>query len=311
MADDRGQKQVQVEEQGSFPGLGQKGQRARITLQASRSWAGSRLDTFLAQEAGLGGLRLVRGKWRQLVVQVNGLPGTKGHRLQTGDRISYLPWPASEQALQCSKELREKVQIVCKGQEYLALYKPAGVHSSSPGLRGGPGLEDILGDILPGKRPLLLNRLDRDTSGLILMAASNRDQERYQRLQDQGRVQKSYLALAQGRIAEELCLDQALDTARRRKVRILEGQKAEPLRRTHVWPLAFLPGAGLSLVRVRILKGARHQIRAHLAHAGHPVYGEQLYAATASGSRLFLHHYRITMPGFQASCLPDWKLGAG
>jgi 23S rRNA pseudouridine1911/1915/1917 synthase len=282
-------------------------EQERLTLQVSKSWSGSRLDSFLAKEAGLGGLRLVRGKWRQLAVQVNGLPGTKGYRLQAGDRISYLALPASDQARLFAEGLREKVEVICQGQEYQALYKPAGLHTSSPGLQGEPGLEDLLGDIFPGQRPLLLNRLDRDTSGLILLAAGMQARERYQLLQEQGLVHKYYLALAQGRVLEEMCLDQALDTARRPKVRVLEAQKAEPLRWTYVWPLAYLPGRGLSLVRVKIQKGARHQIRAHLAHAGHPVCGEQQYAAV-SGSRLFLHHYRLEMPGFQASCLPGWRL---
>lgn len=279
----------------------------KVVLQVSKDCSGSRLDSFLAREAGLGSLRLVRGRWGDLQVRVNRFKGAKGQRLNADDLVSYCPLQRTDTEQRPARELQAQVQVVARSNEYLALFKPAGMHTQSPGLRGKPGLEDMLGDILPAQTPLLLNRLDRDTSGLILLAADTRARKRYQEFQEQGKAEKRYLALVQGRITGELCLQQPLDTAHRRKVQVLEG-RAKALRWTYVQPLACLPGAGLSLVRIIIQKGARHQIRAHLAYCGHPVHGDQLYAGKTLACRLFLHHYYVSLPGFQASCLPGWRL---
>ena len=67
-----------------------------------------------------------------------------------------------------------------------------------------------------------------------------------------------------------------------------------------------------TLVRVTILRGARHQIRAHLAHAGFPILGDPLYgkqAGTPCVVRMYLHHARVTLPGFTASVMPGWGVG--
>ncbi|MFW6178126.1 MAG: pseudouridine synthase [Desulfohalobiaceae bacterium] len=280
----------------------------RLVLRVPEDWSGSRLDRFLAQVAELGSLRRVRGRWQELQVQVNGLQGVKGRRLCAGDQVSYLGLQMAGPASKPASDLQEQVQVVARRGGYLALFKPSGLHTQSPGLRGEPGLEDMLEDLLPGQSPLLLNRLDRDTSGLILLAEDNKAREAYQELQEQGRVQKRYLALVRGRMETRLCLQQALDTAHRRKVRVREGKRAAALRWSYVLPMAFLPGTGLSLVRITILKGARHQIRAHLAHAGHPVLGDRIYSETDLDRGMFLHHYRISLPGFEVCCLPGWRL---
>jgi hypothetical protein len=65
-----------------------------------------------------------------------------------------------------------------------------------------------------------------------------------------------------------------------------------------------------SLLELTILRGARHQIRAHLADAGFPIVGDSLYGLESSdrAERMFLHHFEITLPGFEARWMPDWDL---
>ena len=280
----------------------------RKHLQVPGEWSGGRLDSFLAQSASLGSLRFVRSNWPELQVMVNGCQAVKGRRLKVGDQVSYLLSCAEPAQPVCSAAIQARISLVQENQSFKALFKPRGLHTQSQGTRGGPSLEDCLPELFPDCRPFMLNRLDRDTSGLVLLAADQRSRDRYLLFQDQGLVCKYYLALVRGRLKQELQLQQALDTARRNKVRVLKGQQGHPLRQTRVQPLAFLPARDLSLVRVKICKGARHQIRAHLAQAGHPVYGDSKYADYAAQSSLYLHHYRISLPGFCAVYLPGWSL---
>jgi 23S rRNA pseudouridine1911/1915/1917 synthase len=100
-----------------------------------------------------------------------------------------------------------------------------------------------------------------------------------------------------------------LDTLKRKKVKVLDKEIEDFLRFTWIYPLRFFPARNQTLVKVRILKGQRHQIRAHLSSLGHPIVGDPLYGppVAKSDARMYLHHYKISMPGFQAYKLPDWK----
>ena len=103
--------------------------------------------------------------------------------------------------------------------------------------------------------------------------------------------------------------------------RVLAEMAEHPDHRRHtlIVPLAHLapdrlrdiaePAGEATLAGCLILKGARHQIRAHAASLGHPLLGDARYGAEgrpAAEERFFLHHGRIELPGFAASCLPDW-----
>ena len=66
----------------------------------------------------------------------------------------------------------------------------------------------------------------------------------------------------------------------------------------------------LSLLELTILRGARHQIRAHLADAGFPIVGDAQYGleSTSRAGRMYLHHFSIALPGFRAEAAPDWRI---
>lgn len=281
---------------------------ARMYLDVPREWSGNRLDKFLARAISKQGLRFVRFKWQDLQVRVNEIQANKGCTVYAGDSVSFEPLGEQNIDSLPAACLRAKVRLVHKDRDFAAIYKPCGLHTESPGLRGQPSLQAMLGQILPDKDYLLLNRLDLETSGLVLLASTQEAKKKYLSLQEQGLVSKQYLALVHGQVQASLYLDQGLDTARRRKVRILRHNSADSLRRTRARLIVFLPGSGLSLLWITILKGARHQIRAHLAYAGHPIYGDQLYGAARPGAKLFLHHFRVSLPEFSAACLPGWSL---
>jgi len=114
-------------------------------------------------------------------------------------------------------------------------------------------------------------------------------------------VFKWYLALAHGDV-DSLKLDGVIRDDRRRVVRVTD-ETDTPLRHTLVRGIRRV--GENTLVLALIFKGRRHQIRAHMAHAGHALVGDGVYGAGEQGG-LFLHHWRVDMPGFTASCLPGW-----
>ena len=127
-------------------------------------------------------------------------------------------------------------------------------------------------------------------------------------------VRKRYLALVHGRLDAPLALTRALDTADRKKTRVTPETTPDATRHTLVEPIRSVdgPAGEAALVRATIQRGARHQIRAHLAAAGFPLMGEWLYPSPLAGkpgARLYLHHAKVEFPGFSALDMPGWNLG--
>jgi len=157
---------------------------------------------------------------------------------------------------------------------------------------------DLLRDLFRARGlsddPRLLHRLDRDTSGLVCVPKEATAHQRLERALRGGRFEKGYLALVHGRMPSDGLIDAPLgrDSADRRRVCVrADGQQART-RCTAVrrWP-------DFTLLRVLPETGRTHQIRVHLAHAGHPIVGDAVYgSASAACGRLFLHADRLAFP---------------
>lgn len=197
------------------------------------------------------------------------------------------------------------VPVVLAGPDYAALAKPGGLHSVALGAGGGESVEALLPGIFPGRPAWLLSRLDNLTSGLLPVAFAAAAATRWRELEAAGAVAKTYLAVVHGRVDGPVRLARALDTHDRATTRVLARDSDDPLRQTFVEPVDEL--AGLTLVRCGIAKGARHQIRAHLAGAGHPLVGDPRYGR-GEGARLFLHCAAIRSPVLTVSLAPPWTL---
>jgi 23S rRNA pseudouridine1911/1915/1917 synthase len=175
--------------------------------------------------------------------------------------------------------------------------KPAGlVVHRAPG-HSHETLVDVLGDLLGGgepDRPGIVHRLDRGTSGLMLVA---REQEAHRRLAamiKRRAVERSYLALVEGRPRSRSgTIDAPLGRDHRAPERRAVRGRGARSARTHFRVLEILPAD--SLLEARLETGRTHQIRAHLAAIGNPVAGDPLYGtAERHGlSRQFLHSARL------------------
>ena len=224
-------------------------------------------------------------------------------------------------------------------------YKPAGLHTAS--LVGGTAasLEEMLPQLLSSAAeraegdgfadaaarpcPQLLQRLDHGTSGLVCGAFSPEAADDFRRLEVAGHCEKRYVALLAGRLEEDFTVRRALRTDKRNKSRVLECDTGRS-RWTEFVPLYYFDGpelnlpvfdensqfhrVGLTLAGCRIRRGARHQIRAHAASFGHPLWNDPLYgfasddedSGAAAASTFFLHHGCLTLPGATCIVPPPW-----
>lgn len=273
---------------------------------------GQRLDRALEELVPGIGLRGRRRLCEIGRVLLNGRAGAPGVRVRAGQEVRLLEAETSHSS--------PGVTVVARSADYAVLSKPAGLHSAA--LSGGEGVsaEAALPELFPGepaaRAPLLCNRLDRGTSGLLLVAFGEDALLAFRRAEDAGQARKTYLAVVHSAPGDappqRMTLSWPLDTDSRRRTRVLDGGEAcDSLRSTEIMRLCPA-GEGLWLVAARIWKGARHQIRAHLAHAGLPILGDGLYGAVdtegAGGGTLHLHHFRLEIPGFEAETPPPWPL---
>ncbi|MCH8026334.1 MAG: RluA family pseudouridine synthase [Chloroflexi bacterium] len=261
---------------------------------------GERLDLFIVRRLS----ELTRSRVRKLIdegaVSINGeTPRKAGVKLAAGQwvRVSVPP-PRPPTLLPEPMPL----SIVYEDGDLLVIDKPAGLavhpspgHSSHTLVHGVlahcPDLSGIGGEGRPG----IVHRLDKDTSGLIIVAKNDAAHVSLARQLKERKVEKTYLALVEGRIEPaEGIIDAPIgrDPRHRKRMAVVErGREA----RTRYRLLREV--AGRSLVEVRPKTGRTHQIRVHLASIGFPICGDALYGRAASLpaglTRQFLHAHRL------------------
>lgn len=181
----------------------------------------------------------------------------------------------------------------------LVIDKPAGlpVHA---GPNGGPTVEAALGALrfgLPAP-PALAHRLDRDTSGCLVLGRHRRATARLGELFASGRVRKTYLAVLDGAPpADEGEIDAPL--GRRSADRRSWWMKVDPAGQPSLTRWRVLGRAdGLAAVELRPLTGRTHQLRVHTAHLGCPIVGDAVYGAREGAPRrpMHLHAWRVAVP---------------
>jgi 23S rRNA pseudouridine1911/1915/1917 synthase len=250
--------------------------------------AGERLDVFLARSAGS------RAAAQRLIaagrVQVDGEPRAKRHTVAAGERVTIAP--ADEAPAPAVPAARYAVAY--EDEHVLVIDKPAGVvvHPAQ-GHEQGTLAQALAGRAAGGEDPLragIVHRLDRDTSGLLVVA---RTEAAHAALKEQMRrreITREYVALVEGRPgARAGTIDAPLGRDRRVRTRVsTETDEPRPAV-THFEVERPLPG--FTLLRVRLETGRTHQIRAHLRAIGHPVAGDREYgrAGLLGLDRQFLH----------------------
>lgn len=144
-------------------------------------------------------------------------------------------------------------------------------------------------------RPGIVHRLDKETSGILLLAKDNRSLIRLQKQFKKRRVQKTYLALVQGHMRyQNGTLDYPLIRSRRDRTKFAVAKFDDEQSRSAITEYtSVIKFSRTSLVRVHPKTGRTHQIRVHLSHYGTPVLGDKLYGKVLNFPRLALHAYKI------------------
>lgn len=264
-----------------------------VPVDASR--AGQRLDNFLMGQLKGAPRSLVYKIVRSGQVRVNGGRVRPDTRLEAGDEVRIPPVRLDEPQDRGApaKGLLDAMaaSIVFEDARLLAINKPSGV-ASHGGSGIGFGVIETLRALRPGEALELVHRLDRDTSGLMLVARKRSALRELQALLREdpragaAPVRKRYLALLAGRMPDGvMSVDAPLHVGLRQG-----GERHVQVRADGKPSLSHFRAlerrGGHSYCEVRIETGRTHQIRAHAAHIGHPVAGDAKYGDAAVNQRL-------------------------
>jgi 23S rRNA pseudouridine1911/1915/1917 synthase len=253
----------------------------QVALSIGAEDEGLRLDQLLAQKLASFSRARVQ-KWiRSGLVRVNDQERPANYRVRAGDRLTcsppeVQPWHLAPEAI--------PLEILYEDEDLVVLNKPAGltVHPGA-GQRHGtlvnallhhcPNLQGI-GDV---QRPGLVHRLDKDTSGVMVVAKTEYAHQFFLKQFKDRQVDKKYLALVWGRMTEsrgEIRTNIGRHPTQRHKMTVTGRGGREAATSWH--RLEEYPGP-LSLLELTLHTGRTHQIRVHLTSGGHPVVGDKVY----------------------------------
>lgn len=266
-----------------------------ISFATTANDAGRRLDLYLQSQLTAFSRARIQDWIKSGRVLVNGAPQKASTLLRGGERIEVSP--AGLAPLTAEPE-DLPIEILYEDPSVIAVNKPAGltVHAGA-GAHSGTlvnrlvhhfgSLSQLGGELRPG----IVHRLDKGTSGVLLVARTDAAHRALAEQFSSRTVEKTYLALAEGRIASDsgrITLPVTRDPVRRTRMTARLNRGREALTDYRV----LQRFDRFTYLEIRIGTGRTHQIRAHLAAIGHPVAGDRLYGAKA-GPRIFLHAWRI------------------
>ena len=283
------------------------------TLTVDSAPGRMRLDVFVAAELGAEFSRSQAARMiRAGLVRLNGAPARAADVVRAGDRVeirspeSQNPSAMPEAATSAGRTAAPAIEVLYADDEIVVVNKPAGmtVHPA-PGHPAGTLVDALLARFPemaamaePGgvMRPGIVHRLDKDTSGVMVVARTPFARMELARQFKQRTVSKIYLAVVRGLVARErfsIARPVGRHPVERKRMSVNSRHGREAV--SAVCVLARMPAAGAdaTLVGVRPLTGRTHQIRVHLASIGHPCLGDPLYGgrqlATFPFDRQALH----------------------
>lgn len=283
-------------------------------VEVDSSAAGQRIDNFLIGLLKTAPRSLVYRLLRTGQVRVNKSRARPKLKLSAGDvvRIPPVTLTAASTVHLPSDALQAFEQaVVAEDDHWVFINKPVGlaVHAGT-GVRFG--IIDLAHRVFNDKQISLVHRLDRDTSGCLVLAKRRESAVHFQRCLKDGLVKKRYTALLAGRVGADFT-----ETAPLKKNQPQDGERMVVVDTASGKPavsrfMVTSNGDVCSLVDVEIETGRTHQIRVHAAHRGHPIIGDGRYGnrhlnrklAEFVGRRMYLHAAEISFPAIDGKSTP-------
>ncbi len=279
--------------------------------------AGERLDAWLVQNFSETSRSAFQKQIKEGAILVNGKK-PKAHYAMKEHDVVEIAKAASKASLKAMKPEIPAVRVVDETDDYLVIDKPSGLLVHPAPSQKTSTLVDFLVAHAPQikkvgdakERPGIVHRLDREASGLMVVAKTKKAFAHLKKQFQDHEIKKEYLALVYGKPSKDFDL---IDTPIGRKkgkgrmsarAAAMEGDKEA---RTHYDVLERFPQA--TLMKVRTETGRMHQVRVHMKSIGHPLVGDDLYAATKHETtslrnlRLFLHAATLGFKDLQG----EWR----
>lgn len=278
-----------------------------------------KVTKLILPQFGLRACRRIICEKKLLLNNKHVRPGTHVH---AGDQIDICIDVTEDNVL------FDQPHIIYEDDDFYCIHKPSHLHSVTLKGKFNRSLEtfiDSLCNISKDNELFMLQRLDYGTSGIITIAKSEYSLKQFRKAEKENKCRKFYLAILEGKLEFQNIVRSALDVCNRKKTLLLASTSENCGRWTKIFPLVnfgkdiaikilsatnkkldLQDGQELTLAGCEIMRGARHQIRAHAASIGHPLFGDGLYGQ--SGDDFFLHHGAIITPYFKLVSPPTWHL---
>ncbi|MDO8986623.1 MAG: RluA family pseudouridine synthase [Coriobacteriia bacterium] len=272
--------------------------------------AGDRIDKLLGTLEFLPSRSAAAKLLEEDFVRVNGTIVTKRYAVRSGDRITVEvpPWDRGDlepEDIPLDIRYEDEDMIVLSKQAGLVVH-PAQGHWTGTLVHALLAHSDKLGTLAGEDRPGIVHRLDKDTTGLMMVAKNDHSQAALSEAIKIRSIDRRYVTLVHGYIAPDTGLIDApiaRDSRDRMRMAVSDHEAAKQAVTTFRVLERFMAGArddGYTLVECKLYTGRTHQIRVHMAYIKHPVVGDQVYGkrnmkADRGLERQFLHAYRLEL----------------
>ncbi|HSG60546.1 MAG TPA: 23S rRNA pseudouridine(955/2504/2580) synthase RluC [Pseudomonadales bacterium] len=277
-------------------------------IEIGEERAGQRLDNFLLAELGRPPKSVIYKMIRKGEVRINKGRCKPENKLALGDVVRIPPFdvPEADAPVSIGNRLLDTIResIIYDCAEFMVINKPSGL-----AVHGGSGLSfgliEALRQIFPDNKQMeLVHRLDRDTSGCIVVAKKRAALREFHRMLREGEMDKRYWALVEGRWPNR----KKMVSAPLKKNELRSGERVvrvSPEGKESLTEFAVLRRfSDSTLVEAKPITGRTHQIRVHAQYAGHPLIGDDKYGTDQVNQsfknrgigRLFLHAQSLSFP---------------
>ncbi len=243
--------------------------------------AGIRADVLLSELENSFSRSYIKKWFKDGEIKVNSKVIKASHILKENDVFEYIVPEKENLELEATKE--QLFEIVYDDEDIAIINKPEGVV-----VHGGVGVEgptlanSLLGyfgqlsDINGNNRPGIVHRLDKDTTGLMIIAKTNLAHKNLAEMMQERNITKKYLLIAMNNLAEEKLVENYIGKSFSNQIKmVVDGINPKPTK-TNFVPLEYF-GEIATLVEAELFTGRTHQIRVHANHIGHSIFGDELY----------------------------------